>query len=302
MKWPTREADFLRIKAKLENYGNDKLPGLSNSDALEVFTEQIIASLRREQFYKLIQAKSIGQKRANPNHQLFDPERAVAHHLQQGQLDEACWLVFLMTHFARHVSRGWNRLREVYSLLGQGILTWEKFSGNPETYTKWISDNWQEIDVDGAFGNHRKYESLRPDSRRSTSKVLLSYLDLVGGSHSEFFKNLELDSSNDPFDGIYCKLKVLSFGRLAKFDYLMLLARYNILEITPRSAYLRDATGPKKGAKLLFRNDPNANISSADLQAKLDDLDNVLAVGMEVLEDAICNWQKSPESFIHFTG
>jgi len=34
----------------------------------------------------------------------------------------------------------------------------------------------------------------------------------------------------------------------------------------------------------------------------LDELDEDLVIGMEVLEDALCNWQKSPLKFEHFKG
>jgi hypothetical protein len=38
------------------------------------------------------------------------------------------------------------------------------------------------------------------------------------------------------------------------------------------------------------------------LQARLDVLDRDLGVGMAVMEDALCNWQKSPDRFVHFKG
>jgi len=34
----------------------------------------------------------------------------------------------------------------------------------------------------------------------------------------------------------------------------------------------------------------------------LDDLDADLCVGMEVMEDALCNWQKSPLQFVYYRG
>lgn len=301
MKWPRRKGDYIELRDKLTIYNaNKKLSGLVSDAALDTFVTQIIASQRREDYYRLVQNKEIGPDRANPNHSLFDPERAVAHHLQSGRMDEACWLMFLMTHFARHAKSEWRRLSDVYGMLGEGTLSWKKFARNPAKYIQWLEQNWEK--VGGAFGNHRKYESLNPEKNRSTNKVLLAYYELIGKDHANYFDSLQLGTVNDPFDVLYRNFKVLTFGRLAKFDFLMLLARYGVLEITPRSAYLATATGPKKGAKLLFANDQDANITNAALQGKLDDLDEVLAIGMEVLEDAICNWQKSPEKFIHFTG
>jgi len=34
----------------------------------------------------------------------------------------------------------------------------------------------------------------------------------------------------------------------------------------------------------------------------LDELDVDLRVTMKVIEDALCNWQKSPTRFVHFKG
>jgi hypothetical protein len=62
---------------------------------------QFISSLRRESYYALVQRQTISARRADPNSPSFDPERAVAYHLQRGNVDEAAWLVFLMTHFGR---------------------------------------------------------------------------------------------------------------------------------------------------------------------------------------------------------
>lgn len=46
----------------------------------------------------------------------------------------------------------------------------------------------------------------------------------------------------------------------------------------------------------------NAAIGWAALEDWILDLDGVLGVGMQVMEDSLCNWQKSPTRFIHFRG
>ena len=93
-----------------------------------------------------------------------------------------------------------------------------------------------------------------------------------------------------------------SFGRLAKFDYLMMLSRYGIAGIVPISAFLDGATGPRSGACLLFEGTAGCGASATSLQRMLDDLDADLGVGMAVLEDSLCNWQKQPLRFVHFKG
>ena len=97
-------------------------------------------------------------------------------------------------------------------------------------------------------------------------------------------------------------MSVLSFGRLAKFDFLAMLGRYGIAPIAAGSAYLRGATGPLRGARLLFDGRPNSITSLDTLQVFLDELDADLGMGMTITEDALCNWQKRPSRFHHFKG
>jgi hypothetical protein len=112
-------------------------------------------------------------------------------------------------------------------------------------------------------------------------------------------------TGNDPhkiFDALYRGLVVRSFGRLAKFDYLSLIGRYGIAPVEAGSAYLSGATGPAKGARLLFDGRPDGQSPLTELQSMLDALDADLQVTMKVMEDALCNWQKSPKRFVHFKG
>jgi hypothetical protein len=95
---------------------------------------------------------------------------------------------------------------------------------------------------------------------------------------------------------------VRRFGRIAKFDYLTMLGKLGLAPIEPGSAYLGEATGPKRGAQLLFQGSLNAKVPTRDLDTWLNELEEALGVGMQVLEDAICNWQKSPRRFVHFRG
>ncbi|RDI57156.1 hypothetical protein DES45_10773 [Microvirga subterranea] len=265
---------------------------------------QFVASLRRERYYQLVQRKRISPDRADPNHPSFDAERAVAYHVQRDNFDEAAWLIFLMTHFARPADTGWLRLRDVYGKLGQGTWDWATVTANPGSFTAWLAANWQ--NVRGKFGNHRKYESLRPDASRPMSRVVEGYIRWIGlQGHASFFGNIVRHAGNDPhriFDALYQDLPIPTFGRLAKFDYLSLIGRYGIAPITAGSAYLNGATGPAAGARLLFDGVRNGPSTNRHLQAQLDALDIELGVGMTVMEDALCNWQKSPMTFVHYKG
>jgi len=265
----------------------------------------MLASLRRLYYTEKIFHRHISPTRADPESPLFDPERAAIFHARAGRLDEAFWLVFLATHIGKHPMHGWRRLRDVYSGLGGEIWSWERTSADPAAFRSWLRDNGHRIG--GGFGNHRKYASLRTDSAQGTDKVVKSYIDWVGPARSHAIRVGELvrAGGNHPhsiFDHFYKSMNVKQFGRLGKFDFLALIGRIGLAPIRPGSAYLKGATGPLKGARLLFGGDRNAHLDESALENLLQDLDAKLNVGMQVLEDALCNWQKSPTHFVHFRG
>lgn len=304
--WPTRTLMNDRIFEALGEHSNTvrNLPGVALPEARRVLALQFSASARREDYYRIVAERKAMPERANPNSTHFDAERAVTYYIQSGQIDEAYWLLFLMTYFARPADTGWLRLKDFYGMLGAGTLTWKTVYNNPEAVLAWLNENWTSIR--GKFGNHRKYESLDPNSTRCFRLVIKSYLDWIGGdSQAKFFSEFVRNSGNDPhavFDKFYTSLRVFTFGRLAKFDYLSLLGRYGLIPAVAGSAYLSGATGPKRGVKLLFLGDPLAACSIRSLQKWLDELDQRLGLGMAIMEDALCNWQKSPTVFVHYKG
>jgi hypothetical protein len=109
--------------------------------------------------------------------------------------------------------------------------------------------------------------------------------------------------SRKAFDALYRSMaSVASFGRLARFDYLAMVGKLGLASIEPGSTYMKNSTGPIDGARLLFGRNKSASLTATDLDAWLVELEAELHVGMQVLEDALCNWQKSPGEFIPFRG
>lgn len=307
MKWPSRDALKRHLDEALSAHAADTrpLPGIPNDASREALVMQLIASLRRLDYTEALRKRPIASARTDPNGLLFDPERASLWHFAQGDLDEAVWLTFLSIHFGKHGRHGWRRLSEVYSGLGEGLWTWQRASANPDGFQDWLRRRADEIG--GAFGNHRKYESLGADNDAGTASVIRSYIDWVGPTHShqQRFAELVREGGNNPhaiFDAFYRSFNVARFGRLGRFDFLALIGRLGFAPIAPGSAYLANATGPLRGVRLLFGGKIDAGLRAEDLQIYLDELDQHLQVGMQVLEDALCNWQKSPTVFKHFIG
>lgn len=300
-----RQRQCQQIEEALDGFSNssNSLPGVEDACARTALALQIVASIRREDYYRHARDRHAVPQRVDPNSQLFNPEKGVGFFMQSGNIDEAAWLAFLMIFFGKPLDDNWKLLRGVYGRLGTGeVWDWKSVSFDPKKFEQWLSKSSKSLC--GKFGNHRKYMSLNPkSSHMSPASIISGYIQMIGETgHQAFFDDLLEDQPNDQFDVLFNKLCIPSFGRLGMFDYLMMLSRYKIIPMRPQSAYLKGSSGPILGACLLFFGDTKWKAHPDEIQHMLNDLDAYLNVGMAVLEDALCNWQKSPNKFIHFKG
>lgn len=300
------------LSAKLDQVvsGGLMLPGAAALENKAALLEQLVESIRRVDYVAVIASRSISPNRAQPSSDSFDPIRAAVLKAQAGDVEEASWLVFLATHFGKASRTGWLLTKDVYGALGAGHnWTWPLVSTNPVAMSQWIASNQAVLRSGGRkFGNHRKYESLDPAKSNSTGEIIESYVNWVmqHGSHTGLFTHALTQCGGDSraaFGMLYRSMgAVKRFGRTGKFDYLTMIAKVGISTIVADSTYMAEATGPLKGARLLFGGTTKANLSALVLEQKIQQLDSILGVGMQVIEDALCNWQKSPGSFVRFRG
>lgn len=290
---------------------NYPLPGIQNRAHREALVEQFLESIHRVEYVARILQRPISPRRADPSNDAFDPLKAAILHQQAGDLDEAFWLVFIFVHFGKSAKTGWRLARDVYGALGGQPWTWTRISPNPGAFRKWLASHQLTLQgrdsVERQFGNHRRYLSIDATSRSGTGAAFVSYVDWVGLTriHRTRIEQAVADAKGDPraaFHRLYRSMAaVKSFGRLARFDYLTMLGKLNLAPIEPGSTYMVGATGPAAGARLLF-GDSNAQLTNRELDSRLLQLGQIAKVGMQVLEDALCNWQKSPSKFVPFRG
>jgi hypothetical protein len=83
-----------------------------------------------------------------------------------------------------------------------------------------------------------------------------------------------------------------------------MMGKLGLIDVEPNSVYMNGATGPFAGAQLLFTGQLAGPLSRHELEHNLDLLDGHLNLpfGMQILEDALCNWQKSPAAYVYFSG
>ena len=299
------------LKDRLSEYHGRTglLVGIEPNGYLDCLVEQLVESRRRIEFVHHLRDSAHSPRRLDPGDPMFDPLRAAVLHARKGDLEEAHWLVFLATHFGKHARDGWRLTADIYGRLGDGgRWDWKSITADPPAFRAWLAAHQAQL-AGRRFSNHRKFESLRAASARGTAIVMESYIAWVMGfgGHVAMVRALHKQVGQNPlavFDALYRSMDAVQrFGRLARFDFLTMLGKLGLSPIEPGSAYLwHNASGPLRGARLLYTGAVNGSLSARALDAKLEELDQHLQVGMQTMEDALCNWQKSPAKFISFRG
>jgi hypothetical protein len=307
---PAYSARFDALSAAVAQFeaAEGALPGLVDDTARDMFIEQVIDSEQRVTYFDKLRARPLNWSSADPADEGFDPLKAALLHHGAGNFDEAVWLTYLFVHFGRHRVAGWRYIRDIYGRLGQGgRWDWPAIAADTILFRHWLHDSLDELERPGprGFGNHRKYESLNAWESTGTGEAVSSYVDWVldgHANHAERFAEAIALGRTAGFDQLYKSMKVVArFGRIAKFDYLNTLRKLELLDVRPPHTYLVGATGPLRGARLLLEGD-GGSMRAKDAQSRLEEFTASTGIDADVLEDAVCNWQKNPTRYVRFSG
>ncbi|MDQ2065226.1 hypothetical protein Q9295_02475 [Xinfangfangia sp. CPCC 101601] len=305
-----------QLEANLNSFRFDgrSLQGIQSNLERTVLTLQIIDSLRRTHYVRTLSNKATLPERADPNSPIFDPIRAAVFLRNTGHFDEALWVTFIGTHCGKHKIYGWRLAAAIYSgLRNNGAYwTWQRISQNPAGFIAWMQANQATLlsaRENLKFSNHRKYESLNTGRQNHTGEVFASYVNWVSAhnDHRGLINHILTQVGQNPervFDELYNQMssRVTRFGRLGAFDHICMLGKLNLAPASPGSTYIKDATGPRRGANLLISNNANFPNPVNQIEATLSALSAHLGIGMQEIEDSLCNWQKSPQEYVHFKG
>ena len=283
------------------------LPGISDEVRRRVYVLQLVDSIRRVRYVSAIANRDIHPDRGNPQSEMFDPVKAALLQMRAGDIEEACWLVFLFVHFGQHARSGYRYAREVYGALGaRPPWTFAAVGADVAGFRVWLDANKDHLmrGANRGFGNHRKYESREALGGNGTGATVASYVKWVqaAGSHAALFAQA-LQAVNDgpqrAFNRLYRSMSaVRRFGRTARFDYLTMLGKMGLAPIRPDSAYFSSATGPVVGARLMLQGEHELTV--AEIDTRVGVIANHLGVGFQEMEDSLCNWQKSPSHYKRF--
>jgi len=307
---PGDRPEAARIASALSNLRTlgDSLEGITDDADCETLVAQIIESQRRNRYFEYLTSADLSRNPIDPGSSSFDPLRAAVIFERDGQLDEAFWMVFFYTHFGKNRYSGYGYARDIYGRLGGERWTWLNVSDDVDTFRQWLFDHQDLIrsrNRPGGFGNHRKYESLDGWSYAGTGSVVESYVHWVGAcGHANRIDQLtSVIPIAKRFDTVFQSLdEVHRFGRTGRFDYLMTASKLGLIALRPAHAHLTGATGPARGVRLLATGTIDGKLTHAEMNGVLAKIEDSLGVGYDVLEDALCNWQKSPSVFMPFRG
>jgi hypothetical protein len=137
------------------------LPGIRNQYHRECLIEQMIDSTKRIKYVKTIRRRNISIACTQAESIAFDPFKAAVYFINQGNINEAFWMVFFGTHFGKHKTYKWNLSSSIYGRVDpQNVWTWDRVSTSVLEFRHWLNENEFQIRGCGSFSNHRKYQSL----------------------------------------------------------------------------------------------------------------------------------------------
>lgn len=210
-----------------------------------------------------------------------------------GDVHEAVWRAFIGAHFARLSASTRDRSAESAARLlcafgNEPVWTWAHVSANRGKDLKaWLTETHEVLSL--TFGNHRSHELPRNVDLWLTIR---SFTQLAIGMNgpANVVKAPGASNAGERFDILFRKLsKIHRFGRLGSFDFIDLLLQMKLVtDAEPAHCYLKGSTGPLKGAQQIWGSKPVEILD--DCAAKLA---KTLDVSCFVLEDALCNFQKS---------
>ena len=293
---PQRCRDPLLLGEALTQYESTHgaLPGIARRVNRASFVEHLVECGIVADSMRSLSASHVDGACSDPGADSFNPLCGAVARNRRGDIEEACWLVFLAVAFGESADHGWHMATSAYRRADEaGMWDWDAVSSDTPAFRQWLGRNRYRF-AGVSFGNHRKRESL--SDRNGFGETVETYVWWVReqGMHADWIDSVR--HRKDPFDALYRSMQgIRRFGRLARFDFLCCLESLAIIDFAPKRAYLQGATGPLVGARRLY-GCPKGSWGGRPLvlDERLIELEGYLNVGFDVLEDALCEWQKQP--------
>lgn len=273
----------------------DVLSAKIDSEKIYVLAEQTYDSIRRIEIYKVYKTKA--EKAAKNKFSLlttFTP--FILAQRPDITLQDRYWVLYLATYFGKSSKSKWELFKRA-AFNGDNFICFNSILQDPQLYFSYLSSF--DFFENCSYSNHRKFTPKNLAKENGLFKSMRYFIDNIG--------TFAVDYKREFHELYLLSQKIPSFARLAAFDYATTLVKCGLNIGEPKSMYVSGSTGPLRGLKLMLELSQNdtANTSPYRLSENLMEWftkHTNIFMAAQVLEDAICNWQKNPARYIKYFG
>ncbi len=264
---------------------------------LDVLAQQTKDSISRIQIYKAYKRRALNaDENGLSYYQSYVP--FVLSQRSSIKSKEKVWLLFLATYFGKSNSSKWELFKRSAFDNSKNLISYSSIEGDREKYFNHLRSF--DFYKNANYSNHRKFIAKKLDGDKGFIRSANFLMDNI---EDYIFDHPE------KFDIVYnSALKIPNFGRMGAFDFTSSLCKCACNVLEPTDLYLKNSTGPLIGIGELLKIGEIENQSKKDKVKLGNDLlvwfiaNTNIFMCAQVLEDAICNWQKSPAKYKKYFG
>lgn len=287
--------DIHQLEVLWTNALKDILKSKVQGNVLNILAMQTYDSIRRIEIYKTYKLRA--ENAVKEGRTFFDTSNPfILAQRPDLNVEDKIWILFLATYFGKSQKSNWELFHRASFRLNE-LISLNEINQNRDKYFDYLSSF--DFFADSQFSNHRKYTK----KALTGNKGLFQSMDYLLDNIDEFCK----DEKKEFHEVYLISGKIPSFGRLASFDFTSTLVKCGLNVAEPKSMYADHSTGPLLALHLLLKltksntsKQSQKNLSIA-LVEWFSDNSAIFMVG-QVLEDAICNWQKNTRKYIYYKG
>ena len=277
---------------------SDLLNTTLDDDVIEVLSLQTIDSIRRISIYDTYAEKA---KKAEalelPYYDTYNP--FTLSQRDSLNLSSKVWYIYLATYFGKSNKSKWKLFNNAAFRNDKSLIELSYILENREEYYDYLKSF--DFFAEANYSNHRKFTKKSMDGKLG----VLSSIDFFLDNISQF--TFSPDSAE--FDLAYKRaMSIPTFARMSAFDFTSSLCKCGLNVDDPISMYHESSTGPLRALKDLLElsgQDGPSKASQIEFGNNLLDWfigNSDIKVVAQVVEDAICNWQKSPNQYERYYG
>ncbi len=267
-----------------------------DGNELNILAAQTFDSIRRIQIYDTYRLKSQQAVQAKETFIHTSNPFVLAQRSDLNLLNRT-WIIYLATYFGKSNKSHWELFNRASFRQDQSLIKFDEIQADLDNYFNYLLSF--EFFDSCSYSNHRKYTAKRLTGDKGLFRSMEYFVNNIynysTGNKMEFHEMYVLSQ------------KIPNFGRLGGFDFTSALVKCRLNVKEPKSMYANHSTGPLQGLELLLKLTNNNASKSSQIQLSFDLMDwffknsKIFMVG-QVLEDAICNWQKNTKRYIRYIG